>query len=295
MSFGTTFSEIHKSCYFQVLLTATTHHTHYKAPRSNSCFVEVCHIANNNKSIFCILLVIIILSLPSSFDRALNDQELRQHLNFNPWSDFNLQIQCDEPGKQLKSIGHGRKRRKIWYAMCLYGAELPALSLYGIEACHEVHPPSGARKYGALIPRGDDKRSARAGNNICLCATPVQWFQESFGHHQYRVHQLNSMDEMFPSHGMRDDLSEFFLIEIILNRRIVPEQNNNVAEPDPDSVVMVQAYGNGDLVDDVDFKYRTLVAFLPGAGVFSCARECRQLEVGCNKAYIQLDASWFRF
>ena len=42
----------------------------------NSCFVEVCHIANNNKSIFCFLLVIIVLSLPYSVDRVLNDQEL---------------------------------------------------------------------------------------------------------------------------------------------------------------------------------------------------------------------------
>ncbi len=62
--------------YFPVLLTATTHHTHYKTPRSNSCFVEVCHIAKDSKSIFCLLLVIITLSLPYSFDRVLNDQEL---------------------------------------------------------------------------------------------------------------------------------------------------------------------------------------------------------------------------
>jgi hypothetical protein len=95
---------------------------------------------------------------------------------------------------------------------------------------------------------------------------------------------------------MRDDLSEFFLMDVILNRRIVASRNDDdVAEPDPDSVVMVRAYGDDDLVDDVDFKYRTLVAFLPRAGVFYCARERRRSEVGCNKAHIQLDASWFRF
>ena len=48
-------------------------------------------------------------------------------------------------------------------------------------------------------------------------------------------------------------------------------------------------------MDDVDFKYRTLVAFLPDAGVFYGAREQRRLEVGCNKAHIQLDATWFWF
>ena len=95
---------------------------------------------------------------------------------------------------------------------------------------------------------------------------------------------------------MRDDLSEFFLMDVILNRRIVASRNDDdVAEPDPDSVVMVRAYGDDDLVDDVDFKYRTLVAFLPSAGVFYRARERRRSEVGCNKAHIQLDASWFRF
>ena len=154
MSFSSTFSKIHKLCYVQVLLNATAHHTHYKT----SCFVEVCRIANNNKSIFCFFLVIIVLSLPQSFDRVLNDQELRQHSNFKAWSDFNLQIQCDEPGKQPKSVGNGRKRRRIWYATCSNGAELPDLSLNGIEGCHEVHPPSGPRVDGALIPRGNDKR-----------------------------------------------------------------------------------------------------------------------------------------
>jgi hypothetical protein len=45
------------------------------------------------------------------------------------------------------------------------------------------------------------------------------------------------------------------------------------------------------LVDDEDFKYRTWVAFLPGAGVIYCARGQRRSEVDCNKAHIQLDAS----
>jgi hypothetical protein len=141
------------------------------------------------------------------------------------------------------------------------------------------------------------KGRARAGNDVCcLCATPVRWFKEEGFGHQYRVCQLNSMDEMFPGPGMRDDLSEFFLMGVILNRRIVASRNDDdVAEPDPDSVVMVRAYGDDDLVDDVDFKYRTLVAFLPSAGVFYCARERRRSEVRCNKAHIELDASWFRF
>jgi hypothetical protein len=66
---------------------------------------------------------------------------------------------------------------------------------------------------------------------------------------------ISSMDEMFPSPGMCNDLSEFFLMDIILNRRIAPTRDGEVVESDPDSAVMVQAYGDGDLVDDVDFKY----------------------------------------
>ena len=103
------------------------------------------------------------------------------------------------------------------------------------------------------------------------------------------------MDEMLPGPGMYDDLSEFFLMDVILNRRIVPPRNDHVAESDPDSVVMVQAYNDRDSVDDVDFKYRTIVAFLPGVGVFYCACERHRSELGCNKAHIQLDASWFQF
>ena len=71
-----------------------------------------------------------------------------------------------------------------------------------------------------------------------------------------------------------------------LNRRIAPTRDGEVAESDPYSAVMLQAYGDGDLVDDVDFKHRILVASLPGAGVFYRACEQRRLEVGCNKAHI---------
>ena len=43
----------------------------------------------------------------------------------------------------------------------------------------------------------------------------------------------------FPIPEMRDNLSEFFLMEVILNRRIVLTQDNDVAASDPDFVVVV--------------------------------------------------------
>ena len=192
------FSKIHKFCYFQVLLSATAHHTHYKTPRSNSCVVEVCQ-----KAIFCFLLVIIVLSLPSSIDRVLNDQELQQHSTFKGWLDFNLQIQCAEPGKQPKSIGHGRKHRRIWYATSLYGADLPALSLNGIEGCHDVHPPSGQELMEHRFQEAMTKGSARVGDNICLYATPVQWRQEGSGHH---VSSRSFYIQLIPGRGALPDL-----------------------------------------------------------------------------------------
>jgi hypothetical protein len=67
---------------------------------------------------------------------------------------------------------------------------------------------------------------------------------EGFGY-QHRVCQLRSMDEMFPSPGIGNKPLEFFLMDVILNRRIMPTHDKNVAEPDRDSVVMVQVYGAG--------------------------------------------------
>ena len=65
----------------------------------------------------------------------------------------------------------------------------------------------------------------------------------------------------------------------------------------PDEIVWPPAYHGHDMEDDkLDFKFRTLIAYLPGAGVFYCAAGERcWSEVGVKGAHIQLDASWFRF
>lgn len=41
-------------------------------------------------------------------------------------------------------------------------------------------------------------------------------------------------------------------MDVILSHRIVPTWNEDVTEADPDSGVMVQEYGDGDLEDDMD-------------------------------------------
>ena len=49
-----------------------------------------------------------------------------------------------------------------------------------------------------------------------------------------------------------------------------------------------------NLQPSCDFKYRTLVAFLPGAGVFYCARERRPVAVGRKGSLVPHDVSWLR-
>ena len=112
------------------------------------------------------------------------------------------------------------------------------------------------------------ERNDKGWRYLFMCNS-TSMFEEGSGH-QYRVCQLTSMNaEMFPSPVMHDNLSEFFLMDVILNHKIEPTwRNMEVAESDPDSgvvLVMGQSYGDGDLVDDMDFKHRTLVAFVRGA------------------------------
>jgi hypothetical protein len=52
---------------------------------------------------------------------------------------------------------------------------------------------------------------------------------------------------------------------------------------------------NNDLSQDSDFKYRTLIVFLPGtAGVLYFPGERRGAEVGVVGSLIPLDVSWLR-
>jgi hypothetical protein len=57
---------------------------------------------------------------------------------------------------------------------------------------------------------------------------------------------------------------------------------------------MVRSYVSDDIDDKNDFKYRTMLLFLPQCGVFYCAREHRGKEVGVFKSLVALDMSWLR-
>ena len=65
-----------------------------------------------------------------------------------------------------------------------------------------------------------------------------------------------------------------------------------LAERDPDEVAMATACDDGDMEDYMDYKYRTVLGFLPGAGVFYDCCDRRRTECSLAKLMLQLDMSW---
>jgi len=72
------------------------------------------------------------------------------------------------------------------------------------------------------------------------------------------------------------------------------DKNNSKLPVDPDKVVTVWCYKPEDLNDAFDYKFRTMILFMPQCGVFYCARERRKGDAGVAKSLIPLDMSWLR-
>ena len=130
----------------------------------------------------------------------------------------------------------------------------------------------------------------------CIRGTPVRWIEDALRENCYRVTQLRSLDELYPRPGVHDHLSEFFLLDVVLNRARPPqgEAVAHLAERDPDAVALASAYNDSDFEDRKDPEYCAVLAFLPGAGVFYCHRERRKAETGFENSFVQLDMSWLR-
>ena len=110
---------------------------------------------------------------------------------------------------------------------------------------------------------------------------------------------LHSAVDMFPSSGtMSSYLSEIYVMDVILNRSPFSEEavgkSVNKAAGCDDDVLLVRSYCEEDLHDDNDYKFRTMILFLPQCGVFYCARERRQEDVGVARTLVALDMSWLR-
>ena len=83
-------------------------------------------------------------------------------------------------------------------------------------------------------------------------------------------------------------------MDVIFNRELVRDEAEG-PRCDPDHVVMCSAKSDvANLSPDSDFMYRTVVAYLPGAGVFYCARERRPAAVGLPNTPVHHDVSWLR-
>jgi hypothetical protein len=122
--------------------------------------------------------------------------------------------------------------------------------------------------------------------NGMVCNTSVAWITGAFGLES--AFHLHSAADMFPSSGQESSsLSEVYVLDVILNRS--PVSHLPVKD---DDIVLVRSYHEDDLDDANDYKFRTMILFLPQCGVFYCARERRGDEVGVSKTLVALDMSW---
>jgi hypothetical protein len=134
-----------------------------------------------------------------------------------------------------------------------------------------------------------------------LCLTPISWIEKALPRN-YSLERLHCLDDFFPRREKKANLSEFIIVHVILNCQLLRASTDvegggficDGGEHDPDAVRYAPAYCDDDLLPDRDFVYRTLVAFLPGAGVLYCPSEHCGAKVGVEGSLIPLDMSWLR-
>ena len=136
-----------------------------------------------------------------------------------------------------------------------------------------------------------------------VCNTNAGWIAAAYGCNF--VHQLQCAADMFPFSRMESCfLSEIYIMDVILIRSPVMITEASAELPTKkaassvvggeDDVLLVRSYHEDDLDDKNDFKFRTMILFLPQCGVFYCARERRKEDVGVAKTHVALDMSWLR-
>jgi hypothetical protein len=130
----------------------------------------------------------------------------------------------------------------------------------------------------ALAGKGD-------GDVEICCQTPVRWIKAGIlGPHSnsvwhrkdVEITRLREMGEMFPENGSRNPFHhEVFVMDVILNRADCRPATAGLGDKhspavDPDQVSMVHSFELGDQDASVDWKFRTMICFIPAAGVFYC-------------------------
>ena len=169
-----------------------------------------------------------------------------------------------------------------------------AMVLETLLRCLPMSMPNGEGRE-AVKSRFQDAKSVGKGACIGephLCGTPLRWISDALPD-EYSVSPVLSLDDMMGGQGMMAGTGDFFLMDVILNRELVRSVD---AKPrHPDDVVMASAkWDKANLEPEFDFVYRALIAYLPGAGVFYCARERRPGAVGSPNTPVHHDVSWLR-
>ena len=109
------------------------------------------------------------------------------------------------------------------------------------------------------------------------------------------------------------DAMDFYLMEVVLSREVqklatqpasttLKKKTNNkksLKQPtaDPDAPVKIAAYSSEELQDspENDNIFRSVIAYIPDAGIFYCVRQKRTKSEGVEGTLIPLDSSWLRF
>jgi len=131
-----------------------------------------------------------------------------------------------------------------------------------------------------------------------ICGTPVSFFRAALDSVGYRVvdlYRIDTLSDMFHESHVKqrpgESICEVFFMDVVLNRAIIPttsESNNN------NDVRVMRCFESADLDDSMDYKFRSLIAFVPNAGVFYCSSERRRADAGVEKTLVPHDMSWLR-
>lgn len=81
-------------------------------------------------------------------------------------------------------------------------------------------------------------------------------------------------------------------MDCILKRQEPPDKSvaNSVTDVSPP----MKAYDGVQCAEKGDFRFRTCIAVLPGAGVFYCARECQRKESESKlNSHVPMELNWF--
>ncbi|KAI2489027.1 hypothetical protein MHU86_25573 [Fragilaria crotonensis] len=158
-------------------------------------------------------------------------------------------------------------------------------------------------RYHAFATGKETSPCPLAGTTRKVCNTNVAWIAAAYGCdfvHQLQCARLTCSHSLGWSHASSARSTSWMSSSIDRldeNRTKCRASNKEgcfIGGGGEDDVLLVRSYHEDDLDDKNDFKFRTMILFLPQCGVFYCARERRKEDVGVAKTHVALDMSWLR-